>query len=262
MRFANLHPTTQSNVTRRRTAIRAVVLGLLAFGLLTVSSGARAATGLIDDTTYESPNYGYEVTWGESWIADPNLTNSNRGADMLALVAPGGSLFVLSLPANLTPDELIDTYVEGLEKSGIDGLEFVERGEADGVTFATVTGDHAQDGALVIYFEARSLVEPAAGIPIQTLTVLASRDAAFTTNLAVTAEVEVDHDPAFLATADDGQDRDARDEPEENDRGGRDRVLADPEDDDRQDAGDEDDVDERQGSEVPRFALAVARNLA
>lgn len=271
MRFAN--PLASAPTTRRRTAIRAALLALLAIALLASGGSARAATGLIDETSYESPTYGYEVAWDAPWAADPTTTKSNQGADMLALATLGGSLAVLSFPSELTAEAMIATYAEGLEKSGLEGLRVVEEGEMDGVFYATVTGSHAEDGALVIHYEVREFAATSTvGLPILTLTVLASTEVGFEDNLALAlAEVEIDGESAFLAAGEDDQDRGEQGDSADDDNGGRDRELADPEDDDRRgnrhddedadaDAGDRDDT-RRHGDEAPRFAVAVARNL-
>lgn len=54
---------------------------------------AQEGAGIVDDETYRSPTYGYEVTWRAPWAADPSQTRSGVGAsasDLLTLGELGG----------------------------------------------------------------------------------------------------------------------------------------------------------------------------
>ena len=256
-------------------ALRAGIIGLAAFGVVLGGAGAAADNGLIDDSTYESPSYGYEVEWGRGWEAQSSETVSERGFDQLALVTTGGNLVVAALTTEYTTEEVVEAYVDGLSE-GLDDLEILDQGEEDGVAYAMIGGEADSDGPVVTYVEVRELEEAERGSPaILTMSALMSTEDAFEDNLASAVEdIELDGDAIFAPYVPDGgadpdderrsgqddednsrgrdDDEDGRrtrdraedargDERDENDRGGRDEDE-DENEDSRDDEEDDEDV--------------------
>lgn len=80
-----------------RTGVVAVVIAAMTVGSLgwgaPVARAQEEGAGIVDDQTYVSPLYGYEVTWGAPWAADSRQTRSDVGAsasDLLTLGEVGG----------------------------------------------------------------------------------------------------------------------------------------------------------------------------
>ncbi|MGB3327802.1 MAG: hypothetical protein WBA46_02545 [Thermomicrobiales bacterium] len=74
--------------------IASMMLGAFA-GIAAFPSVAAAqdANGLVDDTTYVSPQYGYTVTWGDPWSTRArNVTSTAEGIDTLTLRDGSSSL--------------------------------------------------------------------------------------------------------------------------------------------------------------------------
>lgn len=102
-----------------------------------VALAQEEGAGIVDDETYRSPLYGYEVTWAAPWAADPAQTRSGVGAsgsDLLTLGERGGdgALRVEGFRDESGRDDpLADReYVESLLALFVDAFETT----CDGVT--------------------------------------------------------------------------------------------------------------------------------
>jgi hypothetical protein len=234
------------------TATRALALGLLALGVLSGSAGAAGDDGLIDDESYESPNFGYEIEWGRPWDVDTEGTFSEQGFDVLTLCNDNGCLAVMGLEEDVTPEESVEGYIEHNEATFLDDIEISEQDAADDFAYATFSGEAESGNILTIHIEVRELEEATRNDPaVHLIALLISPEDEYDVHIASAADdIEIDGDPAFLATDA------AADEDEDDDRGSRDRDEDDDErsddedeDDDRSDDEDDDDRDENEDDE-------------
>jgi hypothetical protein len=217
----------------RRTATRAALVGLAAFGLLTSVAGAAGdESGLVDDFAYESPTYGYEIEWDRPWEVDTQESYSQQGIDTLWLDSFGGFLQVVGFTTDWTAEQIVEDNVDNVDEM-FDDPEVLAQGAGDGVAYSIISGE--SDGrTLVQYYEVREIAEGEGGEPaLVTITVLYSTEETFENNAAsVAADVQIEGDPAFLtldaaAAAAENADEDTTDsrsqddQDEENDRGNR-----------------------------------------
>ena len=231
------------------TALRALVAGVAAFGLLAGSAGAQDGTGLVDDFAYESPTYGYELEWDRPWEAIEDETFSDEGVDVLSLETFGGFLNILGATTEVTPEEMVDLWVEDVPGDLIEEPEVVDRGADDEVAFARIEGGDADD-RVVLYLEARLIeeIEDDQGTLLIVSYMFVSEET-FDNSAAAAAEIELDGDPLYLALgADDAEEedndrRDREDEDEDEDTGERERDGEGASDDRDRDHDDDDDTD-------------------
>jgi hypothetical protein len=224
-----------------RPALRSAAVGLAAFALLTGVAGAADDNGLIDDYSYESPNYGYEVEWDDPWEADPSQTASEPRADDLTLVnEDDAQIWVTSMPTVGGPEEVVDAYLDAFAQLMSDD-EVVEVGEADGVAYALMTGNDGEADT-TMYVEVQEIED---GVVL--ITTLIAEDESFDYSLtSAGAEVEIDGEPTFQALdaaedeADEDEEEDRADEDDD-----RDEDRRDDEDDDRDEDNDEDSDNDR-----------------
>ena len=66
--------------------------------------------GVIDETSYESPQYGYTVTWESPWEVDDASTSRRRG-DVLTLAADDATLRFTGQAAEGEPADLLETTI-------------------------------------------------------------------------------------------------------------------------------------------------------
>jgi hypothetical protein len=100
----------------------------------------------VDGTTYESPKYGYTLTYDDSW--ELGSENSAETIDSLTLEDEVSKLEILGLPANQAPAECVDALVEfhgsTMEEGGIDatyetfGEGAIEDGNREGAEYVEV----------------------------------------------------------------------------------------------------------------------------
>lgn len=88
----------------------ALLMGLLPLaGMLPAAAQDR---GLVDDSSYESPQFGYTVTWGEDWRARERDVISNPGGfDTLTLRGSEGILLLQGQGAGTTPAEAVEARI-------------------------------------------------------------------------------------------------------------------------------------------------------
>src|SRR5688500_9073553 len=100
-----------------RQIARAAAVGVATLTMLTGAADAAGAdeTGLIDDESYESPTFGYEVEWDRPWDAQPAGTSSEDGYDSLELCHAETCLAVNGIETDLTPVAAVDLFVEDYE---------------------------------------------------------------------------------------------------------------------------------------------------
>ncbi len=67
------------------------LLALVIGGLVAspVGVSAQRDNGLTSDTSYESPEFGYEIEWDDPWVAEDDDTESTRDGDSLSLTSEG-----------------------------------------------------------------------------------------------------------------------------------------------------------------------------
>lgn len=78
-------------------------------------------SGVIDEVTYESPNYGYELTWTEAWTVIPDNTRSERDYDQVQLISEDNWVVSFSgevLPEDVTIVDYMDSLIASEEDSG------------------------------------------------------------------------------------------------------------------------------------------------
>lgn len=81
---------------RLSALVRPALAAIMLVTMLLVSIGASAAQndrGLIDDSSYQSPQFGYSVTWAEPWSTnDRDVITNPGGFDTITLRGDGGTV--------------------------------------------------------------------------------------------------------------------------------------------------------------------------
>ena len=223
--------------------VAALVLAATVLPFAAVPIAAQEETGLVDETSYESPQFGYEVAWDDPWAADEDATASEEGgSDILVLVSDdpaGTTLTVEGVASEDEPaaflEERLDAVAEEFAAEGevvtdVASTDLPEDGDiAAGTATFTDGGDEVE-----AYFEV-GVVER--GASLRLVTVRAPAGDLEAAASAAQAVVTIDGDPIFggPAPSDDDAAVDDEDEasPEADD-------AADDAADDDQDADDED----------------------
>jgi len=229
-----------------------LLLALLLAGLFAHPSRAAAPrdNGLTSDTSYESPEFNYEIEWDDPWIADESETESSRDSDSLTLTSEGAFLSILGFEYEGDPAEAVAVIIGSLE-GNTDDFEIVDESGDDDVASAEVVFD--LDGTAVSeYIEARPI-----GRGASIVVTLTSPSIFYDDELGSAGElIELDGDSLFTgldtggSSRDDDddtrargedddddsrtRDRDDEDEDEDEDTSGRDRELAVDEDEDEE----------------------------
>ncbi|MEJ7763460.1 MAG: hypothetical protein WKF80_11775 [Thermomicrobiales bacterium] len=76
---------------------------------------AQSDDGLVDDTTYVSPQFEYEVTWDQPWVADEGGTRSRADRDDVLTLRDEGSdvpLVIVGVNTDLLPGERLELIIE------------------------------------------------------------------------------------------------------------------------------------------------------
>lgn len=96
----------------------ALVIALVLSMLPATSGGVVAAQDGLDDDGYESPQFGYSVTWDDDWEARPRDVISNPGGyDTLTLRGPHGTLWIQGQGDRTTAADAVQHRI------GIEGSE-------------------------------------------------------------------------------------------------------------------------------------------
>ena len=116
------------------------------------AQNAGPGAGLMEESSYVSPQFGYSVTWESPWTADPRLTTSVADRyDTLRLDARAAALQLFGAPAaGATPAEAIDVAID------------LQREDDPATTIVTQSADETVARALVEFSRARAGGEPVA----------------------------------------------------------------------------------------------------
>jgi hypothetical protein len=197
----------------RWNALRALCVALIALGLVTGATGsaeaADAEKGLISDSKYESPTFGYRVEWGDAWEAEPAATYVDPAYDVLTVTTWGAILEVFGVGDGASTDDVLERAIafgspleeaacEEIDEEWLSTWEVVDEGQEDGADYRLLSGDF--DGDLnVWYLEAREVDGPD-GEPVVVVASLVSVGEMFADNLEYAAdEVELEGFPIVLA---------------------------------------------------------------
>jgi hypothetical protein len=124
-------------------------------------------TPAVEGTTYESPTYGYSVTYDDTWRA---TESSRRGADTLELDNGASGLRFDGVPTDETPAECVDNLIANLQSGdtvtdvtvAVDENDEELRGEVDNGEYVvlqiTVEGDQGPT-ELTMYYSCLPIVE-------------------------------------------------------------------------------------------------------
>ena len=128
---------------------RPVFIVALMIAILPVAAGlaARSATaqddgaGLIDATSYESPQFGYALTWDESWTArERDVTSNEGGFDTITIRHDTGSVRVSGRADDYPAIEFLNDTVDLIEANA-DVSETVRESLDGEVPFVELTAD-------------------------------------------------------------------------------------------------------------------------
>ena len=107
--------TASSTGLRLRRALRGLLLvaALLGPPLGTVRAAQGDDNGLVAETRYESPQFGYVIEWDRDWAADEAQTASDTNGDRLALANPtaGATVSFLGYANTVSARASLDFYV-------------------------------------------------------------------------------------------------------------------------------------------------------
>ena len=80
---------------------------------------ASAQAGVTSDTTYESPNFGYEVEWTEDWAVMEDFTFTGDNSDQIRLLNESLGIWVdiLGFDTNRSAESMYDAYFTLLDDS-------------------------------------------------------------------------------------------------------------------------------------------------
>lgn len=168
-----------SPMRRRSMPIRigplAIVLLLLAMvaPLSSVAISAQADAGLTGDQSYQSPQWGYEVTWDDPWAADEGTTRSRPDRDDRLVLIHDDNGAELTIRGELTGDsgrDIVDDLIADREDDEDEVVVEDERRRAgrasallsytsnsgDVREYVEVSGLNADEGVLLVTLVARA----------------------------------------------------------------------------------------------------------
>lgn len=210
------------------TAVRAIgilaLLAALATGRVPAVYAAQVDdNGLIDATSYRSPNLGYEVDWDRTWTVTKHLTYSSADVDVLTLTnaEDGATLSVFGFTlVEATEAALAVVFLVRQQRFG--RAEIVEQATEEGYATSTIVFDF--DGvAIREYIEARPYGRDDEVVAIG----YAAPEDDFEDGIAAVRDaITFDGDPLFVDLDDDGP-ADGDDEPSDDDVPADDRPAVD-----------------------------------
>lgn len=173
------------------TLVLTAVLALLPALAMTGSVGGAAqddASGLLDETTYESPQFDYTVSWDETWSARQRDVSSNPGGfDVITLRNGDGMLRVAGRSDDISAEDFLQNTVDLITRNA-DTSEIIAETDGD-VPSVELTAD--RDHAIL---EAHTLTDNGAVVVIT----LIAREADFADALAAAqATVLLNDEPIF-----------------------------------------------------------------
>lgn len=211
---------------------------------------AQSDDGLVDETTYTSPQFAYTVTWDTPWVADEAGTRSRPDRDDVLTLRDEESdlpLVVAGIVTDLLPEERLETIVANRTEGDEDLQAVLDPDNDDG--FAAALLAYADDGSAVHEYVEISEGEAGEWLRVVDLRVPAED---LTDAFDATGTVEIDGDAAFrgnpsalLDTAGDGDDEDTEDTTERR----RPRIpTADEDDEPAEEPADDEPTDEATGT--------------
>src|SRR5688572_5658757 len=163
MRVASLRQSVSNllkDLQGRWNALRAICVALIALGLVTGATGTAGAAdpdkGLISDSKYESPTYGYRVEWGDAWEAEPGETYVKPAYDVLTVSTWGANLEIFGVGDGADPEDVIERTAafgspieeadcEEIDQEWLETWEVVDAGDEDGAAYQVLTGEFDGD---------------------------------------------------------------------------------------------------------------------
>jgi hypothetical protein len=116
------------------------------------------AAGVIDEVTYESPNYGYEVAWTDAWTVIPDNTTTDDGYDQIQFISEDNWVVSFSgeeLGRRMEVADYVDRFIANEEDSGGEIL-LDDVGDTEGGYIALYESD---SGAEMVIYAAASLYD-------------------------------------------------------------------------------------------------------
>jgi hypothetical protein len=134
----------------------------------TTKPGKKTPTPAVEGTTYESPTFGYTLTYDDTWKVDTET--SRRGADTLELSNGVSNIGFTGAATDQTPTECVDAMIDGFQSNdsvtdvtvALDENDEEMRGEIDGGEFAVLQVTFEDDNGnadLTVYYSCISIVE-------------------------------------------------------------------------------------------------------
>ncbi|MDQ4099159.1 MAG: PQQ-like beta-propeller repeat protein [Chloroflexota bacterium] len=151
--------TTRSGIARLLALLLIFVVGM-ATPLAPSAAAQNEEEGLLSDTEYESPQFGYSVEWDEPWTALEDETSSSRseGTDLLLLESDAANLQVFSTASGTTDaEEYLEITIESFSDTYED-LNVLDQSVSEELA-AAVLEVTAQDGAPTYQFLEIRLVD-------------------------------------------------------------------------------------------------------
>ncbi len=152
---------------RRLARLTRVLLVLLAATMVPVWPSPVGAQdddgGLVDDTTYRSPQFGYEITWEEPWDAGPTALSLGDAGDFLVLSRPDSEVTVsfTGLTSLRKPGDELAAQVEQA-REGRSVTELASEDPDADVPTATIAYSTTEYGPGVTLIEVHRVAAPGA----------------------------------------------------------------------------------------------------
>jgi hypothetical protein len=149
--------------TYRRVSRRSLFLAIAAVMLLAHAVGIRPAAAQVDGTTYTSPQFGYIVTWDESWFVVDE--QSMPGVWDFLSITNGITTLAMFGEANTYPsfEAGLASYIAGFN-SDPNVSEFTPMRDEDGNVIRETTGSGARAAFTCTYSVAEDVSLPVAAL--------------------------------------------------------------------------------------------------
>ncbi|MGC4106850.1 MAG: hypothetical protein QM753_10935 [Thermomicrobiales bacterium] len=182
--------------------IASMMLGVFAgVAAFPAAASAQSDTGLVDDTTYISPQFGYTVTWDNPWTTRArNVTSNAGGFDALTLRNGSASLRITGRAAGEDPAVVLDDAI-ALETNNAADASVDEQDDSANPASATLTVN-----ANTVQIEVHELKDADAIVVV----VLTARSSSFDEVLAETQDVVLIDDSPILVGEPLGSDASSR----------------------------------------------------
>lgn len=176
-------------VARPVFIIAMIVAMLPSFGSLPAAAQTDSGSGLVDGTSYESPQFGYTLSWDDAWSArQRDITSNEGGFDTITIRHDAGTLRVSGRTDDYPAVEFLNDTVD-LIVSNADASDIVSEDVEADVPYVEFTAD--RDHVIV---EAYTLPDSGAVVVLT----LKARESEFETALAAAREsVALDGEPVL-----------------------------------------------------------------